>query len=97
MKAILGGVYNRRKIPCYIYGFGRKLHPHACQIRPESLNWSKVLANSNENRNFSNHLCHNESPAFRGLDLRRLSTFDSVSHQCIANYSSFAILPQKRD
>ena len=94
MKAIIGGVYNRRKIPCYIYGFGRRIHPSKCQISSESLNWCKLLVDTNDKRNFGNSFSHHDSPALRGLDLRRLSTCNSISHTCVSNCFSSTILPK---
>ena len=94
MKAIFAGAYSRRKFPCYIYGVGRRIHPLKGQISSESLNWCKVIVTSNDKRNYSHHLCQTDSPALRGLDLRQISSLNSMSHQCISS-SPYAILPHK--
>ena len=94
MKAIFAGAYSRRKLPCYLYGVGTRIYPLKGQTSSESLNWCKVIVTSNDKRNYSHHLCQTDSPALRGLDIRQISSLNSISHQCISNSSS-VILPQK--
>jgi len=93
MKAIFAGAYSRRKFPCFIYGIGR-IHPLKGQISSESLNWCKVIVSSHD-RNYSHHLFQTDSPALRGLDLRQISSLNSISHQSISGCPPYAILPHK--